>query len=88
MKEEKDLNYNEEKEIKQVDEDQVFGDNNQPATINIAEREENLENLDEEDTARRTRDIIGEANSARDRLNRQKNEVRNYGEDAREIPMA
>ncbi|MDU1889505.1 MAG: hypothetical protein E6767_02340 [Dysgonomonas sp.] len=82
------LSKKEEEEITRQDEDQVFGANDHATRINIAEREENLAHLGPEDEARRTRDILSEAQSTRDKLNSQKNEVRNYGEDARETPLA
>lgn len=73
-----------EENITRLDDDQIFGDNDQIAPINIEERNKNLEN---EDTAQRTRDIMKQAEDTRERLNRKKNEVRDYGADARETTL-
>lgn len=67
-----------------IEEDQVFGDNDQIAPINIEERNKNIE---DEDTAQRTRSILKQAEDTRERLNRKKNEVRDYGADARETTL-
>lgn len=72
--------------IKNPDEDQVFGDNDQIARINVEERNKSIPE-DAEDTAKRTRDILGEAERTRDKLNKAKNQVRDYNSDAREIPL-
>jgi len=71
------------------DEDQAFGDNNQPAHMTdaaIREREKNAEQ-DSESGERRYRDIAGEAGSTRRKLNEKLNEVRDHGADARETPI-
>lgn len=72
--------------IDYTDDDQVFGDNDKVARINIEERNKNIENLDE-DTAERTRNVLNEAKKTRDKLNEKMNEVRDYGADARETPL-
>ncbi len=71
------------------DEDQIFGDNNQPAPMSeqaIEEREKSAE-LDPESGERRYRDIAGEASTTRRKLNEKMNEVRDHGADARETPI-
>jgi len=71
------------------DEDQIFGDNNQPTHMTdaaIREREESAE-VDPESGERRYRDIAGEASSTRRKLNEKLNEVRDHGADARETPI-
>lgn len=74
-------------EIEYVSDDQIFGDNNQVARIPVDKV--NAENAEkDEDTARRTRDIMREADDTRSRLNRKSNEVRDYGADARETPIS
>lgn len=73
-------------EIEYASDDQIFGDNNQVAHIPVDKV--NADNAGKsEDTARRTRDIMRESDDARNRLNRQSNEVRDYGADARETPI-
>lgn len=69
------------KAITHMDEDQIFGDNDQVARINIEERNKDLE---KEDSAERKRDIIRETEKTREKLNQKKNQIRDYGADSRE----
>ena len=73
-----------EKEITHMDEDQIFGNNDQVARINIEERNKDLEG---ENESERTRSIIRESDKIREKLNEKKNQVRDYGADSREVPM-
>ncbi|WP_029902329.1 hypothetical protein [Prevotella sp. 10(H)] len=79
------LTDKEREEITHQDADQVFGDNNHATRIKASERNEDET---DEDPARRTRDILKEARETREKLNRQSNEVRDYGLDARETPLS
>jgi len=80
------LNKKDDLEINYVSDDQVFGNNNQ--AVKLPENEDGtVGDNDVETPARRARSIMREADDTRQRLNSQKSEVRNYGLDAREIPM-
>ena len=66
-------------------EDMVFGDNNVATHMSedaLKEREESFKaNPDNEDS------VIEGAQKTREKLNEKLNQVRNYGLDARELPM-
>lgn len=70
--------------------DQVFGDNDQ-AKRNFTDENGHPTTLhadvEAETTARRTRDVLKESEEARDRLEKKKNDVHDYDEDAREMPL-
>jgi hypothetical protein len=80
----KHLTDEEIEQIKHLDADQVFGNNDQALDINIEEREESE---GDDDPSRRQRDIAKEAERVREKLDRKSNDVRDYNSDAREIPM-
>lgn len=89
-KNERLLTDEERAEIMHLDEDQVFGDNDQavryytdenghPTTLHA--------NGEEETAARRAGHILREGQEAHERLERKKNDTHDYGLDAREIPL-
>lgn len=80
------LTNKEEKIVMSQDEDQVFGDNDHVARINLEEREKDTPQ--ENGPARRKRKLMNMLRGIRTKLNRHKNEVRDYCRDARQTPMA
>ena len=80
----KHLTDEEIEQIKHLDADQVFGNNDQALDMNMEEMEESE---GDDDPSRRQRDIAKEAERVREKLDRKSNDVRDYNSDAREIPM-
>ncbi len=80
------LTKDEEKIVTSQDEDQVFGDNDRVARINIKERLKKI--VSRKISGRHIKSILNAAKDVRNKLNHHKNEVRDYCRDARQTPMA